>query len=63
MGVDGLNGAVAATTTPASLAQVYRFSGSNLGAIARQPDLAVASNGVTATFPARSLTLLVIPRH
>lgn len=49
--------------TPASLAQVYRFSGSNLGAIARQPDLALASNRVTATFPARSLTLLVIPRH
>jgi hypothetical protein len=49
--------------TPASLAQVYRFSGSNLGAIARQPDLAVAGNRVTTTFPGRSLTLLVIPRH
>jgi len=43
--------------------QVYRFSGSNLGAIERQPDLRLATATLTTAFPGRSVTLLVIPRR
>jgi hypothetical protein len=48
---------------PASRAQVYRFSGSRLGAIERRPDLRLSATGATATFPGRSVTLLVIPKR
>ncbi len=48
---------------PASRAQVYRFSGSRPGAIERQPDLRFSTTGVTATFPGRSVSLLVIPQR
>jgi hypothetical protein len=49
---------------PASRAQVYRYSGSRLGAIERQPDLRLCTAGaLCATFPGRSVTLLVIPQR
>jgi hypothetical protein len=49
--------------TPGASAQVYRYSGANLGAIVRQPDQAVGANGFTATYPANSVTLAVIPKN
>jgi len=49
--------------TPAGTAQVWQYSQSNLSAIVRQtPDLNVAGNSVSATFPPYSMTLLVIPQ-
>jgi uncharacterized repeat protein (TIGR02543 family) len=47
--------------SPGGSAQVYRLSGSDLTAIARQSDLSLTSAGATATFPGASLTLLVVP--
>jgi hypothetical protein len=47
--------------TPAAFARVYRYSAANLNAILRQPDQAVGAGGFTATFPASSITLIVIP--
>jgi hypothetical protein len=47
---------------PASRAQVFRYSAANLGGIVPQPDQAVGPSGFTATYPARSLTLVVVPR-
>lgn len=47
--------------TPASSAQVYRYSGANLGAIVSQPSQVVNAGGFTATYPASSITLFVIP--
>ena len=46
---------------PDSPVQVFRYSGANLGAIEREPDLAATPAGLAATFPASSITLLVIP--
>jgi hypothetical protein len=46
---------------PGGSAQVWRYSGANLNAIVRQSDQAVGSGGFTATFPAYSATLIVIP--
>jgi uncharacterized protein (TIGR03437 family) len=47
---------------PAGTAQVWQYSPNNLKAIVRQtPDLA-AGNSVSTTFPAYSMTLLVIPQ-
>lgn len=43
-------------------AQVYTYSGSNLTAIVRQPDLMVSPSGFTATYPASSITLIVLPK-
>jgi uncharacterized protein (TIGR03437 family) len=52
-----------ANFTPAGTAQVWQYSAANLGAIVRQsPDLSVSSGGVSTTFPAQSMTLLVIPQ-
>jgi len=48
---------------PATSAQVYRFSGARLGAIERQPDLALGATGATTMFPGRSVTLLVVPQR
>jgi len=45
----------------ASTAHVWRYSGANLGAIVAQPDVSTSGNAVTATFPANSLTMLVVP--
>ena len=48
--------------SPAANAQVYSYSSANLNAIARQPDLAVNATGFRATYPANSITLVVIPK-
>jgi hypothetical protein len=42
-------------------AQVYRYSAANLNAIVRQADQPVG-NMISATFPASSITLLVLPK-
>lgn len=42
-------------------AKVWRYSGTNLGAIVAQPDVAVSGAGLTTVFPANSITLLAIP--
>jgi hypothetical protein len=47
--------------TPIGSAQVYRYSGANLNAIVRQPDAPMTPGGLTTTFAANSITLLVIP--
>jgi len=48
---------------PAATAQVWQYGQNNLNAIVRQtPDLNVTGNSVSATFPAYSMTLLVIPQ-
>jgi uncharacterized protein (TIGR03437 family) len=47
--------------TPAGAAQVWQYSSANLGAIVRQPGLNVGGSSLSATFPAQSITLLVIP--
>jgi uncharacterized repeat protein (TIGR01451 family) len=46
---------------PAPTAQVYRYSAANLTAIVREADQPVATGGFTTTFPANSLTLIVVP--
>jgi hypothetical protein len=45
----------------AEKAQVYTYSNANLNAIVHQPDLAINSNGFTRTYPANSISLVVIP--
>ena len=47
--------------TPASSAQVYRYSASNLNSIVHLPDQTVTSSGSTVAFPAQSITLFIIP--
>lgn len=44
-----------------SPAQAWQYSGANLGAIVRQSDIALSGGSLTATFPANSITMLVIP--
>jgi uncharacterized protein (TIGR03437 family) len=52
-----------ANFTPAGAAQVWQYSQANLAAIVRQTaDINVSGNSLTATFPAYSMTLLVIPQ-
>ena len=46
--------------TPASQAQVYRYSSANLNAIQHLADQAVTPSGFTATFPANSITLIIL---
>jgi len=50
-----------ANFTPASAAQIWQYSSANLGAIVHRPDLNVGGSSLSATFPAQSITLLVIP--
>jgi hypothetical protein len=45
---------------PASAAQVYRYSNANREAIVRQPDQTVSSTGFSTTYPANSITLIVL---
>jgi hypothetical protein len=52
-----------AGATPTGNAQVYSYSGANLNAIVRQSDIAVGSSGFSATYPANSMTLVVIPTN
>ena len=52
-----------ANFSPAGTAQVWQYGRNNLSAIVRQtPDLSVGAAGIGATFPAYSMTLLVIPQ-
>jgi hypothetical protein len=44
-----------------STAQLYRYSSANLKAIVREADVAVTNGKLTATYPASSITLLVLP--
>jgi len=46
---------------PGQTAQVWQYGGANLGAIVAQPNIAVSGNSLTATFPANSITMLVLP--
>jgi hypothetical protein len=46
---------------PAATAAVYRYAAANTGAIVRAADQAIAAGGFTATFPANSITLVVVP--
>jgi hypothetical protein len=41
-------------------AQIYRYSAANLNAIVRGSDQPLTGNGFTTTFPANSITLIVI---
>lgn len=45
---------------PAPSAQAYTYSQANAQAILRQPDLPVTASGLTETFPANSITLIVM---
>jgi hypothetical protein len=47
--------------SPAAGAHVFRYSDANLNAIAALPDQAIVANGFTASFPANSITLVVVP--
>jgi glycosyl hydrolase family 44 len=47
--------------SPVGSAQVYRYSPANLNAIVKQPNQAVSGSGFSATFPANSITLVVVP--
>ena len=46
---------------PGANAQVYTYSSANLTAIVRAADQPVTASGFSATFPANSITLFVIP--
>jgi hypothetical protein len=45
---------------PQPVAQVYRYSAANLQAIVQEGEQAVMAGGFTATFPANSITLVVV---
>lgn len=47
--------------TPAGTAQVFRYSAANLTTIVPQSNQPVTSGGFNASFPANSITLVVIP--
>jgi hypothetical protein len=49
-----------ANYTPQSTAPVYRYDDSNLGSIVRLPDIGVSSHGFTSTYPAASITLVIL---
>ncbi len=49
--------------TPAGSAQVWQYSSANLNAIVRQGDVAASGGSISATFPAYSMTLFVIPAN
>ncbi|MDG4804172.1 glycoside hydrolase family 44 protein [Micromonospora sp. WMMD980] len=59
---DDLTSPVALTGASAGAAQVYRYSGADLTGIVREVDQPVTAGGFTATFPANSITHLVLPR-
>jgi hypothetical protein len=50
-----------ANFTATGPAAVYRYSAANLGAIVRQADQTVPASGFSATLPAESITLMVLP--
>jgi uncharacterized protein (TIGR03437 family) len=47
--------------TPDTAAQVWQYSPANLNTIVRQPDAALNGPSISATFPAYSMTLFVLP--
>ena len=47
---------------PDANAQVYRYSAANLTQIVRQADQPLTQTGFTATYPAYSITLVVLPK-
>ena len=47
--------------TPAGSVQVWQYSSANLNAIQHLNDLSAASGSISATFPAYSMTLFVVP--
>jgi len=47
--------------SPGASAQVYRYSSANLTAIVHAADQPLTAGGFSATFPANSITLIVIP--
>ncbi|MBN1430508.1 MAG: glycoside hydrolase family 44 protein [Anaerolineae bacterium] len=47
--------------SPSGVAEVYRYSANNLTAIVREADQSVTTDGFNGTFPAESITLVVIP--
>ena len=49
------------TFWPGTTAQVFRYGPSNLAAIERAPDLPVTGAVISVSFPASSITLVVIP--
>ncbi len=55
------SGVTLANFTPQSPAKVFRYSAGNLTAIQPQPNQNMTPTGFTATFPANSATLVVIP--
>jgi hypothetical protein len=46
--------------SPIGDAAVYRYSASSLAAIVREADMVVDADGFSASFPAESITLVVI---
>jgi uncharacterized repeat protein (TIGR01451 family) len=48
---------------PQANAEVYRYSAANLNAIIQEADQAVTPSGFTASFPANSITLMVLPKQ
>ncbi|MFJ8578638.1 glycoside hydrolase family 44 protein [Micromonospora sp. NPDC093277] len=58
---DDLTSAVSLAGGFATTAEVYRYGGANPAGIVREADQAVTSGGFTATFPANSITHLVLP--
>jgi hypothetical protein len=47
--------------TPTGAAQVFRYSAANLNDIVQQANQPVSTSGFSASFPANSITLVVIP--
>lgn len=46
---------------PGAAAQAWQYGAANLTAIVAQPNIALNGNSLTASFPANSITMLVIP--
>jgi uncharacterized protein (TIGR03437 family) len=51
-----------ANFTSTGTAQVWQYSSANLNSIVQQPSVVVGSNSISATFPAYSMTLFVLPQ-
>lgn len=49
--------------TPAANALVYQYSAANLAGIVQQPNLAISGSTVNYTYPANSITEIVIPQQ
>ncbi len=47
--------------TPAVAAHMYHYGAAAPGAIVHAPDVTIAGGGITGTFPANAITLLVVP--